>query len=417
MEVKQKDYNMKNENVIKNAAEDVMKNKIGKPTIKLYDENPYETSFTGRVLSCKEVSLQDEMAYQVILDRTLFFPEEGGQSPDRGTINGIQVETVQLWEGYIVHTLSQPFEEGVMIEGKIDWNYRFSNMQQHSAEHIFSGIVHREYQLNNVGFHLSDSVVTMDFDGPLTREQIQAVEWKVNCAITENVEIDARYPEKEELEKLDYRSKIEIQGPVRIVTIPGYDVCACCAPHVRRTGEIGMFKVMHIQNYKGGVRISILCGFRALIQYREKSRIISGLMQLLSAGQDTLLERVEQMKEANNELKEQLNSLKKETLFGRIRAISPEKTNVILFEDEADMTLLRQGVNLLMENHKGICGMFAGDAVVGYRFILGSTSVDCMHLAAELRKTFGGRCGGSSTMIQGALSASRGEIEHFMELF
>lgn len=384
-------------------------------TMKLYDDDAYATEFTGTVVSCQEMQNDGQSCYKVILDRTLFFPEEGGQSPDKGTINGIEVTDVQIKGDVLIHTLTAPLEAGSRVEGRIDWNHRFSNMQQHSAEHIFSGIVNREYHFNNVGFHLSDNVVTMDFDGVLTQEQVLDIEWKVNCAIAENVEIDARYPERDELEQMEYRSKIEISGPLRIVTIPGYDVCACCAPHVKRTGEIGMLKVMGVQNYKGGVRISILCGFRALTEYREKSRVISDLMHLLSVGQNEIFERVFQLKEGNNQLKIQFNELKQKVILDRIKKIPDAEKNVLLFEDDLDTAVVRNGVNALVESHGGVCGIFVGNDAEGYRFILGSRFVDCNEIAAKLRAEFGAKCGGSSGMIQGSLPADKEKIEDFLK--
>ena len=389
-------------------------------TIKLYDTTPYETSFTAKVLSCEE--MDDKMqykVYKVILDQTLFFPEEGGQSPDKGTMNGIEVIDVQIKDNIVEHYLAvssletPPFSPNTSINGTIDWNHRFSNMQQHSAEHIFSGTVHRDYHLNNVGFHLSDNIVTMDFDGVLTTEQIEDVEWKVNCAIAKNVEIDARYPSKEELAGLTYRSKMEIDGPVRIVTIPGYDVCACCAPHVRRTGEIGMLKVMTVQNYKGGVRISILCGFRALQAFREKNKIVSQLTQFLSTNQETIFDRVSQMKEQNQELKLQIGILKQEAMLGKIEGIAEAQENVILIENELDTVIVRNVVNALVEKHTGICGVFVGNDAEGYRFILGSKTMDCKGIATQLREAFGAKCGGSQVMIQGSLTASAENILAF----
>ena len=412
-------------------------------TIKLYDTTPYETSFTANVMSCEEMDDKAQYkVYKVILDQTLFFPEEGGQSPDKGTINGIEVIDVQINNDIVEHYLAipvhavelqsdielsqydnnsqcslaletPPFNPNTSINGTIDWNHRFSNMQQHSAEHIFSGTVHRDYHLNNVGFHLSDNIVTMDFDGVLTTEQIEAVEWKVNCAIAKNVEIDARYPSKEELAGLTYRSKMEIDGPVRIVTIPGYDVCACCAPHVRRTGEIGMLKVMTVQNYKGGVRISILCGFRALQAFREKNKVVSQLTHFLSTNQETIFERVSQMKEQNQELKLQIGILKQEAMLGKIENISDEQENVILIENELDTAIVRNVVNALVEKHVGVCGVFVGNDAEGYRFILGSKRMDCKEVAAQLREAFGAKCGGSQVMIQGSLTASAENILPF----
>lgn len=384
--------------------------------IKLYDKDAYATEFDAVVISCEPTTYNKQEAYAIILDQTLFFPEEGGQSPDKGTINDIPVLDVQISKDIVTHTISQPIAEGTTIHGIIDWNHRFSNMQQHSGEHIFSGTVHREYGFNNVGFHLSDNGVTMDFDGVLSSEQIKDIEDKVNEAIAKNTEIDVRYPTKEELSTLEYRSKIEIDGAVRIVTIPGYDVCACCAPHVKRTGEIGMLKVMGVQNYKGGVRINMLCGFRALEAFRERVDIVSKLTNLLSTSQETIVERVTLLKDTAHELKLQLGELKQDIMLSKIAWISSEEKDVILFEDDVDTPIMRNVVNTLVEEHDGVCAVFVGNDAEGYRFILGSREQDCNAVAASLRDAFSAKCGGSKGMIQGSVFTTREKLEVFFEI-
>ena len=382
---------------------------------KLYYEQPYATEFDAIVLCCEETTFNNQKAYDVILNKTLFFPEEGGQSPDKGNIDDIRVLDVQIHNDVITHTLAQPIAEGSEVHGEIDWEHRFSNMQQHSGEHIFSGTVHREYGFNNVGFHLSDNVVTMDFDGVLTAEQIQDIEWKVNEAIAKNIEIDVRFPSKEELATMEYRSKIEIEGDVRIVTIPGYDVCACCAPHVKRTGEIGMLKVMSVQNYKGGVRISMLCGFRALTAFRERLDVVSKLTNLLSTSQENIVDRVTQMKDSSHALRVENGELKQQMMFAKVLQIPFDEKDVIVFEEELDTPIMRNVVNELIQYHDGICAVFNGNDTDGYNFILGSAIEDCTAVAANLRNALGAKCGGSQTMIQGSVSTTREKIEFFFE--
>ena len=383
--------------------------------VKLYDLDAYATEFDAQVVSCEAVAHNGQEVYAVILDRTLFFPEEGGQSPDKGTINALPVMDVQIKNDIVTHYLAQPLEAGAMVHGAIDWTHRFSNMQQHSGEHIFSGIVHREYGFNNVGFHLSDNGVTMDFDGVLTAEQIADVEYKVNEAIVKNVEITAAFPSKEELAALEYRSKIEIDGAVRIVTVDGYDVCACCAPHVKRTGEIGMLKVMGAQNYKGGVRINMLCGFRALQAYREKCDVVSALTNLLSTSQEMIVERVGQMKDNVQQMKLQLGEVKQNMMFSKAYEIPADDKDAILFEDDLDTSIMRNVVNGLASIHPGINAVFVGNDETGYRFILGSNVEDCTLVAINLREAFDAKCGGSATMIQGSVSTTREKLEAFFE--
>lgn len=379
-------------------------------TKKLYDIDAYQTSFEAKVVSCEK----QKEGYAVILDQTLFFPEEGGQTPDKGNINGISVLDVRIKKDVITHYLEQPIEERTCVQGEIDWKHRFFNMQQHSGEHLFSGLAYRKYGYKNVGFHLSNQIVTMDFDHAFTPEQLEEMEWKINQAIVANVEIKTGYPEKEVLAELEYRSKIEIDGDVRIVEIPGYDICACCAPHVKRTGEIGMFKIQTVQNYKGGMRISFLCGFRALEEYRRKSQIISELSGILTTNQENLSEHVSKLKTQVQSLKTQLSNAKQLVMDAKIEGIPAEQKNVVLFERDLDTPVMRNVVNKLVEAHEGVCGVFVGCDENGYSFIIGSKTLDCKDIATKLRENLEARGGGSSQMIQGSVSATEEDIKRVL---
>lgn len=387
-------------------------------TIRLYDADAYQTEFEATVLACEEVEKKDgkvyQGVYQVWLDQTLFFPEEGGQSPDMGTIDGVEVLDVQIKNEVITHTLAAPLTVGTTVKGVVDWKHRFYNMQQHSGEHIFSGIVHNRFGYDNVGFHLSDSIVTMDFNGVITPEEITEIEEKVNQAIIENIPVEVSYPSKEELKELDYRSKIEIEGQVRIVTIPGYDVCACCAPHVRRTGEIGSLKVMNVQSYKGGVRVSILCGFRALDAFRQKADIITELMAEFSTSQDAILDNVKKLKGTNQTMKNQLAAAKQELMEYKVSAIPEDSENAILFEADLETPVVRGVVNGLVEKFAGISAVFVGNDENGYQFIVGSKNKDCRQIAATLREKLSARGGGSDKMIQGSVAATQLQIEELL---
>lgn len=383
-------------------------------TIRLYDADAYQTEFEATVLACEEVEKKDGKVYQVWLDQTLFFPEEGGQSPDMGTIDGVEVLDVQIKNEVITHTLAAPLTVGTTVKGVVDWKHRFYNMQQHSGEHIFSGIVHKKFGYDNVGFHLSDSIVTMDFNGVISPKEITEIEEKVNQAIIENIPVEVSYPSKEELKELDYRSKIEIEGQVRIVTIPGYDVCACCAPHVRRTGEIGSLKVMNVQSYKGGVRVSILCGFRALDAFRQKADIITELMAEFSTSQDAILDNVKKLKGANQTMKNQLAAAKQELMEYKVSAIPEDSENAILFEVDLETPVVRGVVNGLVEKFAGISAVFVGNDENGYQFIVGSKNKDCRQIAATLREKLSARGGGSDKMIQGSVAATQLQIEELL---
>lgn len=396
-------------------------------TKKLYYEDAYATNFDAVVISCvpKTCVVQEgdgtedkkKTLYEVVLDQTLFFPEEGGQSPDKGILGGATVLDVQIQDEIIMHTVNVPMTAGDRVCGVIDWKHRFSNMQQHSGEHIFSGTVHRLYGYNNVGFHLSNNIVTMDFDGVLTDADVQKVENIVNQIIVRNIPITISYPSKEELNTLEYRSKIEIEGQVRIVSIGDVDVCACCAPHVQRTGEIGMLKIMSVQSHRGGVRLSMLCGFRALEAFREKAKIISDLMEQLTVSQDLLPDRVEKLKIANQDYKYQLGTAKQKLMEIKISEIPVECEHVFLFEQDIENLVMRNAVNELTAKHSGVCGVFAGNEVEGYQFIISSANIDCTEVAKVLREKTGAKCGGKKLMIQGSVEASEQELREILKCF
>ncbi|MDO5291769.1 MAG: alanyl-tRNA editing protein [bacterium] len=381
-----------------------------KLTEKVYDQDAYLTSLDATVVSCNPITVDELKRYQVVLDKTIFFPEEGGQTPDKGTLGGRQVLDVQIKDGVIVHTLDGELETGSMVQGVLDWKHRFNNMQQHSGEHIFSGLVHARFGYDNVGFHLSDQVVTMDFNGMITPEEAAEIEYAANQAIISNLEIQVSYPSKEELAVLDYRSKIEIDGQVRIITIPNVDVCACCAPHVKRTGEIGMLKIVSMQNYKGGIRISILCGFRALEDFRKKTEVVTVLSKSFSANQDTLIEAVDKVKNANQMLKTELIDAKHEYMEVKLASIPAEQENAYLFETDLDAQVMRNAVNTLVTRHAGISGIFTGSDEEGYRFIIGSGNADARVALNLLKEKWEVRGGGSPAMVQGSIMAKKDEI-------
>ncbi len=377
------------------------------PTLRLYDEDAYLREFRATVLACEPAG----EGFALVLDRTAFFPEQGGQTPDRGTLvlpdgSKVAVRDVQIRGDIVEHHVDRVVPVGTGLGGQIDWDHRYENMQQHSAEHIFSGTVHRLYGHDNVGFHLSDNNVTMDFSGPLTEEEIRNVETIVNRAVYENVEILVSYPSKEELETIQYRSKKEIDGQLRLVTIPGYDVCACCAPHVRRTGEIGIVKVTEWQNYKGGVRIHIACGIRALRLFRAEHDLMGRFSVEFSVPFEGIEERVSGLKDEIYALKGKLAETKGKLAEMKLAAIPADRKHVILVEDEMEEPQMRGIVNSLTETHPGYCGVFAGNPEKGYRFIIGIADGDAREALVPLREAAQVRGGGSPKMVQGTVTGA-----------
>ncbi len=379
-------------------------------TRELYYEDAYMREFDATVVSCEEREGGD---FFVVLDRSAFFPEQGGQSSDTGTLGSDDgkraiVLHASIRDGVIRHRVDVPLEVGTQVHGIIDFGHRFSNMQQHTGEHIFSGIVNSRFGFDNVGFHLSDSEVTMDYNGVLTREDIRQVEMLANEAVWSDLEVRCEFPDGDVLSSLEYRSKKELLGDIRIVTIPGVDICACCAPHVRRTGEIGLLKVISCQNYKGGVRVSILCGKRALEYMQGEHDIVRELTKLLTTGQDKIIESVKRTAQECSDLKGQLAASNEKLIEAEIASIDPDKSDVFLVKDKGfDGNLMRKTVNLLAATHSGLCGIFAGSDDEGYRYIIasGSEGRDAAGLQGILRSEFGAKGGGNAKMIQGSIPA------------
>ncbi len=389
-------------------------------TKKIYDRDPHQTRFEARVLSCTPT----ENGYAVILDQTAFFPEEGGQGCDRGTINGETVRHIAIdADNVLTHYLNVPFEEGTTVEGLVDWNKRFDYMQQHTGEHIFSGLVHARFGYDNVGFHLSEEYTTMDYNGSLTDEEVTQLEQEANRVITQNLPIRTFFPTKEEAAALSYRSKIEIESALRLVEIPGVDLCACCAPHVDFTGQIGFLKVIDAKSHRGGMRLTFLCGMRALLYCEENQSILSSLSATLSVPFASLTEAVDKLKEDGLSKQQRINALQEKMLTLQLQNLpGPQSnSNAILFVESMDMKAVRNAVNTLMAQYLGYSAIFTGSDAAGYSFIIGSTTLgdsalgeakktDCNQLAALLREKLGAKCGGSPQMIQGSVTAKESDI-------
>ncbi len=376
-------------------------------TEKLFYQDSYQKTFTATVISCEPTG---EM-YKAVLNRTAFFPEGGGQYADTGTIHGIPVADVREKDGIIYHYIKEKLDTGTEVVGEIEWEKRYSKMQQHTAEHIVSGLVHRHYGYDNVGFHLADTYCTMDLSGPLTKEELRKIEFEANRAIYANVDVGVYYPSKEELAHLEYRSKIEIEGQVRIVSIPGYDVCACCAPHVKKTGEIGIIKFVQSQNYKGGVRITMLSGDRAFWDYCKKEESVRSIMGSLAASEDAVAQAVEHLKEENAALKQKILELQKKSLQETANKVSSESYAVCLFEKELDKALPRILMNLVLDKEVKICAVLNEIEENTYQYVIGSREIDLRQLCKCLNENFDGRGGGKAEMVQGTLHGEKNEIE------
>ncbi len=379
-------------------------------TEKLYYLDAYINNFSAVVLSCD--SCTD--GFFVTLDKTAFFPEGGGQKADNGYIGQAFVKDVQEKDGQILHYVDKELTVGKEYNCNIDWDKRFSRMQNHSGEHIVSGIVNSQYGFDNVGFHMDEDYVTIDFNGELTREQLDEIEDKVNFAIYKNYEIKCWFPDENELCELDYRSKLELTENVRLVSIENTDLCACCAPHVKRTGEVGIVKILDFMRHRGGIRLVMKAGFKALSDYREKYKSVYDISNLLSAKQPEIFNAVERVYNEIDDVNRQFYNFKK-------MVAENDKNNLIICGDVSyfissfyDIDMMRSLVNYGME--KSVLSIaFSGDDENGYSYIAGSNSLDMKAVAKALNSSLNGRGGGRDTMIQGKASANINDIKMFIE--
>lgn len=379
-------------------------------TIALYDDDSFATEFSAQVVSCEEV----EGGFKIVLDQTLFFPEQGGQTSDIGSLGQVNVTDVQIEDDVIYHFCDKPIEAGQKVIGTIDWNHRFGNMQQHTGEHIFTGLAHNLYGADNVGFHLSDNTVTLDLNIELSEEQVRLIERTGNEIIAKDLPVKAYFPDEATLAATDYRSKKEIAGAVRLVEIEGVDICACCAPHVKTTGQVGMLKVVSYGKYKGGTRVYILCGLRALEDYNRRMDLLAKSYQQLSCSEEDLPGRIAGIIDENKQFKYKISQIKADILMNQIVKYPSELSDVTIFTEDLDAKTMRDGVNALVERHEGLCAIFSGDDEEGYNFVIGSKTRDCSAIAAGLRELLGAKGGGSKQMAQGSVQATRSAIEQTM---
>ena len=380
-------------------------------TEKLYYQDAYLHEFEAVVTGCEAV----KRGFAVELDRTAFFPEGGGQSADTGFIADARVSDVQEKDGRILHLCDRALPVGERVSCSLDFEQRRRRMQNHSGEHVFSGTVHRLFGLNNVGFHMGEDCMTIDFDGEPSMDELRTAESEANLAVRENVPIRCFFPTAQELAVLDYRSKKELEGAVRIVEIAGVDRCACCAPHVARTGEIGLIKLLTAERHRGGVRLTLLCGLDALDDYRRRQEESAAVSRLLSVPKERISEAVERQLAVQEKQKERIASLSLALCEKMAEAERATDGNIVLFDDLLDEIALRELVNRLTEKCR-IAAVFS-ESEGGWRYIVGSRIVDLRAAAKELNAGIQGRGGGSPTMISGRAAADERQIRNFMDKF
>lgn len=377
-------------------------------TEKLYYSDGHLSRFTARVTSCEK----EDGVWAVKLDRSAFFPGGGGQEADEGVLSDMKLLGLREEGEDIVHLTPAPLEPGALVEGRIDWPLRFSRMQGHSGEHILSGTVHRLFGYDNVGFHMGEEAITIDFSGELSREDLSRAELEANRAIWRDVPVRTLLPTPGELAAMDYRSKKELTGQVRIVEIEGVDLCACCAPHVSHSGEVGLLKIIDSMRHRGGTRLTLLCGEAALLDYEALHENNAAVSAALSAKRLETGGAIARVMAEQEERRAELTKLKRELLQLKAAALRPTEGSICIFESDIDMITLRELVNAGSELAGKVCAGFAGTDG-DYKYIIGSRTVPLRARTKEINAAIDGRGGGSDAMIQGTSRARREEIERY----
>ena len=370
----------------------------------LYDLNPYTEEFDAQVVSC---NLNNDV-YEIVLDRTAFYPEGGGQPADHGTLGTVNVLDVQEKAETIIHYCDAPLAEGTQVHGAIDWNRRFDLMQNHSGEHIVSGLIHQLYGYENVGFHMGD-VIQIDFNGPLNEEQLKDIETRANRIVMNNEEIIALFPDEEELKTLEFRSKKELKGVVRIIEIPGADVCACCGTHVKRTGEIGLIKLLGWQKHKKGVRVEMLSGMRALAYVQAAMAENHKVSVALSAKELETSSAVDALIRTSIRKDVRIREVSSMLLDYRLTEMKEGMKLAADYVDPLDRTVLIRYGNAMAEKAEIAAVLSGSEDHWNYHII--SRTVPLKAKAAVLNAKLNGRGGGSQEMIQGSFNASKEEID------
>ena len=313
--------------------------------------------YKAKVLSCLPLEGKEKAAWEKRVEKSFpalfllrlseepFYPEGGGQAPDKGTIDGAEILFAENVEDeYIVHLLAKEIPEGTEVLCKVDYAYRRRQSENHSGEHIFAGLINRRFGYSNVGFHMEllgdNPHVTVDFNGELSEETLSELESAVNAVIRRNLPVEEKYLEddfgKENLKSLpdaedggkseeletsaeqlsveepgeglerewktrEFRQKKALSGAIRVVSIPGVDSCACCGTHVKRTGEIGLFKLLSFEKHRGGTRVFLLSGELAFLDTQKKEKLLLEASRKLSTDYQNLSERVDKLKEQTEE--------------------------------------------------------------------------------------------------------------------
>ena len=376
----------------------------------LFYKDAYVREFDAKVIECREY----KKGYDVVLEDTAFYPEGGGQPFDLGTLDGIEVFDVQRdAQDVIHHYAKEALEVGKLVHGVIDWNRRFDFMQNHSGEHIVSGLIHKHFGYENVGFHMGE-VIQIDISGPLDWNQLMMIEQEANEIIYQNIPVQITFPSNEKLDSIPYRLKKELQGKVRIVTIENADICACCETHVKNTGEIGLIKILSFMKHKNGIRFDLVCGKRALAYMRKEHDACKEVSCLLSAKPLEIHIATKKLLNNNLNLLNEKKQCMQKLLEMKLETYTQEKEYVIDFEEGLDRVSLMTYANALLEEKHIPTVCVFNKQEDGYMYIILSKKINLQEYVKQLNTELSGRGGGKKEVIQGSFQSDAETIENVL---
>lgn len=375
----------------------------------LMDSHLFENQCT--VLSCEPA----KEGFDVIVDSTVFFPNKGGQPCDTGALGPVRVTDVREAGDELILRTDGPLSVGETVTGHIDEGRRLDIMEQHTGEHILSWCAYKLFDAVNVGFHCALTYATLDLDKPLTPEQVTEMEDMANALVRQNLAVTATiYESEDDLKDVPLRKHAEgLIAPIRVVSIEDADSCTCCAPHVRFTGEIGAVKIVSAVAYKGGMRMTFLCGGRAMRQFRKLQTAVDAIARKFSTAGDEVLTAVEkqesELKEAKKEkaaltarleeyltaeLKAQAEDVKGKKLLVRLTDTDPKRLRPL-----ALATLPDKGLTLLFTEKAG---------QLTYVLCANGLKLDMGELIPAVNLALGGKGGGRGTLAQGSAPTPTG---------
>ena len=377
----------------------------------LFYTNPYLREFDATVVACTE----GKKGFEVVLDNTAFYPEGGGQPADLGTLGEAKVSDVRHQNGVIVHFTDKALEVGATVHGVLDWERRYDNMQNHTGEHVLSGVINHAFGYENVGFHMHDDAITIDMDGPMTDDDVKAMEKAANDMIKADIAVDISFPTAEERAAMGFRSKKELTGKVRIVNIPTADCCACCGTHVKSTQEVGIIKVLSASKHRGGTRIEFVCGDRALRDFTKKHDEVIKVSRLLSVKPDEVAAAVEKTLQTLVARDERIAQMNQRYFEMKTTMLPADQTILTLFEEGLTPFELKLFATQVAESKKAqvtalLASAAAADGTVVYNYVIAWDDTRLREASKTLNQRLNGR-GGGKDMVQGSFKAARAEIE------